>query len=1802
MKKTFSVCIALMVTSIVFAQGPFAHYTFNGNANDVSGNGNDGTIVGDVTYSTDRFGNSNSAITLNGLDDHVLVTDSESQTISNELTITAYVNYSGSDQIHTIASKYANIEGRMEYHFSIENTGKLRFWWTSSGGVAGGGQDELFFGSAPVPTNSWQFIAVTFKDGAVRLWHNSIEDDVQNSSVSTIFNSSEPLSIGFTQENAGNDHPFDGSLDDVRLFNRALNSSEIDSIKNETRHDADLVAHYPFNGNANDESGNGHNFTHNDAGLTTDRFKIGDAAFVFNGTSDYAEAPLTDFDLTQSAFSLWAKRKSLSSRYENLLFLDEGAYQEIFYIHYNPAGQVQVKMMENNVASNIVYAQNAITDTLFHHIFVNVKGNTAGSVEIYIDGFLQTNGVINDQGQGDIPISRLTLSHYDAPFNGKIDDVTIWSRNLAETEIDSLYNLGGWGSDTTYIAGGTISQDSTWLKAESPFVVTGDVNISNGATLTIEPGVEVFFEPDRDDNNVDDFPFLSGIWVGEGRLIAEGTIEDSIYFSSNGINPQPGDWRGIYIMNQPDSSINSLKYVSIQDAWTGIGVDNQWLTVSHSHISNCEEDGVYLLSDRDPVPHITNCIIEKNGQSGIEIKRGGTVLNSTIRNNPDGIWFIDEWSTAAKRCSIAYNNFNDNGAALYLRRGPFCEFNNFLDTYSQTLQLEGPEDMSVQRNYWGSGGIEELAAGENPKNLSFIKDKYDDPNFGYANYLYWLDAPWPEGTPVIHTTPLTQVDENTVLYAKFDGADGQTLVDDSQYGNHGFIGNSGEVDSREPTRSDVSVSGKALYFQTSDDLARFPFGGFDYTQGTVSMMVYLLTENGDMPLISIDNTESWSQEGFHYMYRDNTFHHHTRHINSWTGEWNVPIDLETGEWNEIVFTWKDSNRKIFFNGELVGEDNSLIHGEVDPSYWIRIGDNPDGSIFHGYIDEVKISNIDRSVNYTPPSSTVAHWTFEEGSGTQTSDISGNGHTGILQRGATFTSEGLNGNGLLLDGFEDYMETHATGGLNSANPSFTAEAWFYPYSLNHNGWIFGRNNNWFVLIHSDGTMNYAINYNEQWNIPANVQTNKWQHVALTYDGSMMKFYFDGQLLHEVGYTEPIMQHSDPVVVGLDAINPSNFFHGILDDIRISNVALEPHEFLNSHLLVQKETLAHWTFDEGTGTVANDVSGNDRDGTLNNGAYWTTGLRGGAIGFDGIDDYINVYSDFLWDLQVGTVEVILKPDIIDSDNWFFAYAMDTGNGVSLCTDGSLSFQFGPTITRGTTPIHENTWYHVALTWDGNSVKSYINGIQESEYSNSGFPTQESHDLIFGAHSYFLDQYSFDGKIDEIRITRGVLEPHEFLTLEQTQPNSVTDIDGNVYQTVRIGDQVWMAENLKVTHYRNGEPIPERTSPSTWSSITEGAYCNYNNDAQYVATYGRLYNWYAINDVRKIAPEGWHVATEEDWQELETFLGMTQSEIDGEARWRGSDEGYRLKSTSGWEGDGNGTDEVGFTGLPGGVREQDGLFSALGFYAHLWSSSEEAGTTAWHRELHYQEPRIWRDDYSKNRGMSVRCVKNPPPKLEPKILSITDVNDPPDQGGWVNIKFARSALDDTLHVGGTYTVQRLDTEGWRAVQSLSAYAQPFYLTEARTLIDSSDVSDGMTQFRIIASIGDQVLISQPDSGYSVDNIYPAVPNDLLADVIEDRDVYLEWSQAVDQDFKYFRVYRGMSYDFELSDDLLVSEVVDNSFFDSLSEVGEYYYRVSAVDENGNESDGSDAISVMIVSVDSEMIPEEFSLDQNYPNPLIQ
>ncbi len=217
-------------------------------------------------------------------------------------------------------------------------------------------------------------------------------------------------------------------------------------------------------------------------------------------------------------------------------------------------------------------------------------------------------------------------------------------------------------------------------------------------------------------------------------------------------------------------------------------------------------------------------------------------------------------------------------------------------------------------------------------------------------------------------------------------------------------------------------------------------------------------------------------------------------------------------------------------------------------------------------------------------------------------------------------------------------------------------------------------------------------------------------------------------------------------------------------------------------------------------------------------------------------------------------------------------------------------------------------------------------------------------------------------------------------------VTDLDGNEYRTVIIGDQEWMAENLRTTHYANGDSIPNVRESSAWANLESGAWAYYNNQDYFVTHYGKLYNWYAVNDPRDLCPAGWRVPTNDDWKNLEKFLGMPLSELDKTGR-RGTAENIagKLKSDDMelWQSLHDGvSNESGFSGLPGGIRSTTGSFEGIGDLALWWSSSEADDRHAWMRLLSHSNAHIDMLYSDKRSGFSVRCIKGEKVELVDRI----------------------------------------------------------------------------------------------------------------------------------------------------------------------------------------------------------------------------
>ena len=206
------------------------------------------------------------------------------------------------------------------------------------------------------------------------------------------------------------------------------------------------------------------------------------------------------------------------------------------------------------------------------------------------------------------------------------------------------------------------------------------------------------------------------------------------------------------------------------------------------------------------------------------------------------------------------------------------------------------------------------------------------------------------------------------------------------------------------------------------------------------------------------------------------------------------------------------------------------------------------------------------------------------------------------------------------------------------------------------------------------------------------------------------------------------------------------------------------------------------------------------------------------------------------------------------------------------------------------------------------------------------------------------------------------HDWISLTQ-RTGSLTDIDGNIYQTVKIGMYEWMAENLRTSKYRDGTSIPQISDNTEWSNATMSAWCWYNNSNINERPYGKLYNWYAVNDEKGLCPTGWQIPSDAEWTILtDLFGGLTVA-------------GGPLKheGTRYWDDPNYGaTNESGFTALPAGIRFSNGSFFQIGQNGFWWTDTPSSDN-AWFRGMLFNDPTVNRDVLNQNYGTSVRCVKN-------------------------------------------------------------------------------------------------------------------------------------------------------------------------------------------------------------------------------------
>lgn len=358
----------------------------------------------------------------------------------------------------------------------------------------------------------------------------------------------------------------------------------------------------------------------------------------------------------------------------------------------------------------------------------------------------------------------------------------------------------------------------------------------------------------------------------------------------------------------------------------------------------------------------------------------------------------------------------------------------------------------------------------------------------------------------------------------------------------------------------------------------------------------------------------------------------------------------------------------------------------------------------------------------------------------------------------------------------------------------------------------------------------------------------------------------------------------------------------------------------------------------------------------------GMRGSSGSFDGIGYqgvwYSATSTSSSWDFFLENTTSSYPGQGGDSRNCGFSVRCIKGETKTL-PNLVTTYPFNITLTTATsgatvTDVGETPITSRGVCWDTLGAIPTIDGNKTID----GSGTEAFTSLITGLKPgtvYQVRSYA----INDEGISYGSSEV--FVT-------DLADIEGNVYNTVTIGTQFWMVENLKTSKYKDGTPIPKVTDKIAWSNLSTSGVCLYNTDSlSFKSTYGKLYNWYTVA-TGKLCPNGWHIPSDSEWTTLtnglgnENYAGGKLKEI-GITHWADPNTGA--------------TDIAGFTALPGGARNYDGVFRNIGNYGGWWSSLEFGSMTAWSRSLYYNDIKmISTDDYKKD-GLSVRCLKNLPGK---------------------------------------------------------------------------------------------------------------------------------------------------------------------------------------------------------------------------------
>lgn len=501
--------------------------------------------------------------------------------------------------------------------------------------------------------------------------------------------------------------------------------------------------------------------------------------------------------------------------------------------------------------------------------------------------------------------------------------------------------------------------------------------------------------------------------------------------------------------------------------------------------------------------------------------------------------------------------------------------------------------------------------------------------------------------------------------------------------------------------------------------------------------------------------------------------------------------VSDGTWHHLAGVWNGSTMELYVDGQLERSRAASLAtvGVLDVSAPLLMGAHFDGvSRFEqpGVLDEVRVfghalGNTELMALLTPPiqgGEPLAQWTFEEGAGTSTADVSGHGHGAEFMEGTLFTT-GFEGGGLSLEGLDDGAQVAAADPLGQLS-TLTVAAWVR--SAPTNGFAalvdFRQAGDDGYDLYFDPAGRGFFRVNEETLVGATEITDEsWHHLAAVWDGVSLTLYLDGQVDARRIVGPSTLQVEGTFWIGRHfREDPRYEGTGRLDDLRVYARPLAESEVVS---LAQRDVderpddeatglLAFWSFEEGAGLVATDGSGHGHDGVLSGGAGWTDGYLGSALSFPAGADEVRVdHGGALGTLHALTVSAWVKSPQTES----FAsiidcrHELDEGYDFYLDDQGLPFARINGTTLTGTTPVGDQTWHHLALVWDGSRLAIYVDGSEDAHQFIAEPPIETAAPLLLGSHFALGGTFGFEGTLDEVKIYDRALGHDEILELSSS-----------------------------------------------------------------------------------------------------------------------------------------------------------------------------------------------------------------------------------------------------------------------------------------------------------------------------------------------------------------------------------------------------------------------------------------------------